>query len=168
MGALLGGTIQPLTHYISNRAYLFFIILSINLLAALTVINIILWTVPPKSRKQALKNINGDKKLYRKIWRKSGYFVAFAVVSSVSISQIFLNFILSFILIPYVFETSFNLGVDTNTLIFLLSYIYTYILFLVGYIISISFKSKADKAALNKSSHTGIVKKIKENKYKKK
>ena len=178
MGAIVSilptslGEIKPLTSYISLGTFIFLLVLSILLIVGFTIANILIWTIPPKSRKKALKNLNGDKKLYRKIWTKSGYFIAFAIVSSVSLFNIYTTFFSGFLYPFFSLGINFNSfmpdGTDWENFFFLSGILPAYVQYIVGYIIAISFKSKADKAALNKSSHTGIVKKIKENRYKKK
>lgn len=159
---------DSISNYVSTKALFALSIITVIILTCMIVANVLVWAIPPKSKKKALKNLNGDKRLYNKIWIKSGYFVAFCIISLNAIICVFTNYISVFVLTPYVFDFYGNFGTELNSALLLFSVITMYIELIIAYIISVSLKLKADRSALSKSSHTHIVRKFRNSMNKKK
>ncbi len=159
-----------LADYVNPIAAILVLAFHVLIFFSIIVTNILVWTIPSKNKKKALKNLNGDKKLYSKILTSSGAFVAFCVLNSIAITASITSFISFFTLWPYTFNSSYYSGFSSeyNTITFLFCALFAEIQLIIIFIVAVSLKLKADRSALSKSSHTQIVRKFRNSMNKKK
>lgn len=158
---------EILDNYLDMKLIIPLIAILFSITSAMIVVNILVWTIPSKSKKKALKNINGDKKIYNRLWCKSGFFIAFTILSTLAILYMISNTLLIIPTSPILFEFYYDFGPTINSIVLIISAIFTFPEFIVMYLISIVMKSKADNAALRKSSHTKAVHKVRAKLYNK-